>query len=117
MEILGVLEDQLKPLNNVPNAKNFVTCFDFARMEENLSQLQEKVEVASGALVEGYKIHKDHVLHAKINRTEAEDLVNKKFDLTKGRNLENRVLDLKEQIKLLEHTLTTVEKSTSLANK
>ena len=49
-------------------------------------------------MAEGYKIHKDHVMNTKITRTEAEDLVNCKFDGNKGKNLEIKVTEMKVKL-------------------
>ena len=80
LNIFDMLDEKLLPLKNVPNSKNFVNIRDFSRFTQKFVELEEKVETASSVLADGYKIHKDHVMHAKISRTEAEDLVNAKFD-------------------------------------
>ena len=42
----------------------------------------------SGVLLDGYRTEAKHVLKSKVNRTEVEDMIKKKFDHERGREME-----------------------------
>jgi hypothetical protein len=46
------------------------------------------VERVTDVLLAGFKTESNHVLKSKVDRTEVEDMVKKKFDYDRGKDLE-----------------------------
>ena len=87
-EMNFLVEDKLKALNDLPNKSDYVRRIDFQRFKEEFYNMKDNVERLTEVLLKGYKNEAQHVLKSKVTRTEVEDMVAKKFEHERGRDLE-----------------------------
>lgn len=65
---------------------------------DHFGTLKDGVNRVTDVLLTGYATEANHTLKSKVSRTEVEDMINGKFDHTRGKDLEK---SLKESNKLI----------------
>lgn len=86
-----LLEEKLKPLETVPNSKEFVRQNEYKIFVEQFRYLRDSVERATDTLLLGYKTEANHILNSKIQKEEVQEMMLEKYDKEKGLVLEKEI--------------------------
>lgn len=97
-EMNFLVEEKLKSLDDLPKSSDFVKRADFLRFKTDFSQIKDSVERVTDVLLLGFKTESNHVLKSKVDRTEVEDMVKKKFDYDRGKDLEKNERKFEKKI-------------------
>ena len=89
-------------LDEVPHASEYVKRRDFLKFQEDFSNIKDAVERVTDVLLTGFKTESNHVLKGKVDRTEVEDMVKKKFDYDRGKDLEKNERKFEKKLSLIE---------------
>lgn len=112
-QIVLLLEEKLKPLENVPNSKEFVRQAEYKIFVEQFRYLRDSVERATDTLLLGYKTEANHILNSKIQKEEVKEMMLEKYDRDKGLLLEKEIklIDKKQKVSevILEELLTNMK--------
>ena len=118
-EINIYVDDKLKCLDQVPHSSDYVKRQDFLMFQEDFSNIKDAVERVTDVLLMGYKTESNHVLKGKVDRTEVEDMIKKKFKevggpLRDGKGLHDWAQSFSDVTSLVEQTklLTKVQNKT-----
>tara|TARA_B110000285_G_C15021037_1_gene561579 strand:+ start:723 stop:1043 length:321 start_codon:yes stop_codon:yes gene_type:complete len=79
--------------------------------QEDFSNIKDAVERVTDVLLMGYKTESNHVLKGKVDRTEVEDMIKKKFDYDRGKDLEKNERKFEKKLTQIETRQETIEKT------
>ena len=87
-EMNFLVEDKLQALNDLPNKQDYVRRVDFMKFKMNFDNMCGDVERLTDVLLKGYQAEAEHTLKSKVSRTQVEDMISKKFEHERGKDLE-----------------------------
>jgi hypothetical protein len=107
-EMNFLVEEKLHLLDKVPDKTEYLRRVEFLRFQQMFNEMQDKVERLTDVMVKGYQAEAAHVLKSKVSRTEVEDLLIKKFEHERGKDLEKEQRKTEKKLEKHEEKMESI---------